>query len=82
MFLTAGSTPDFTLRLLWEPFEDNTFGLGVTSASLKRSLGLGECVRSPLSLPLSPFASFLATRGVVVGEAKDCSSSERMAEDL
>lgn len=82
MFLVAGSTPDFSVRLLREPFEDKTFGLGVESTSLERSLGFGERVRSPLSLLLSPFASFVAASGVFFGEAKDWSSSERMAESL
>jgi hypothetical protein len=82
MFLVAASAPDFSVRLLREAFEDKTFGLGVESASLERSWGLGERVRSPLSLLLSPFASFVAARGVFFGEAKNCSSSEWMAESL
>lgn len=37
MFFVAASTPDFSVRLLREPFEDKSFGLGVESASLERS---------------------------------------------
>jgi hypothetical protein len=82
MFLVAASTPDFSVRLLKELFEVTTFGLGVESTSLERPWGFGERVRSPLSLLLSPFASFVAARGVFLGETKDCSSSDKMVEGL
>lgn len=80
MFLVVGSAPDFDFRLLKEALVETVFGRGVVSGSVERVLGLGDCVRSPLSLSLLPLALFDAARGVLVGDWTRRSSSDKMPE--